>query len=104
MFRHEAFIPMGTDMRSFHVRAIDRGRFYEERVAKSFSTFVFWTCLPGFGPSHCGCSIVDTKNWWLGTKVLISPQQARVIDWTNRLVDLDIDRQRIKTVRNMIHP
>ena len=40
--------------------------------------------------------VVDTKNWWPGKKVLISPRSAREIDWTNRLVNLNVDRQRVK--------
>jgi hypothetical protein len=40
--------------------------------------------------------VVDTKNWWPGKKVLISPRSAREIEWTDRLVNLDVDRQRVK--------
>jgi hypothetical protein len=40
--------------------------------------------------------IVDTRNWWPGKKVLISPRSAREIDWTDKLVNLDVDRQRVK--------
>jgi hypothetical protein len=40
--------------------------------------------------------IVDTKNWRLGKKVLISPRSVREIDWANRLVHLDVDRRRVK--------
>ena len=40
--------------------------------------------------------VVDTKNWWPGKKVLISPRSAKEIDWTDRLVSLDVDRQRVK--------
>lgn len=40
--------------------------------------------------------VVDTKNWWSGKKVLISPRSAQQIDWTNRLVNLNVDRQRVK--------
>ncbi len=40
--------------------------------------------------------VVDTKNWWPGKKVLISPRSAREIDWTDRLVNLNVDRQRVK--------
>ena len=41
--------------------------------------------------------VVDTKNWWPAKKVLISPSSVHDIDWSGRLVSLDIDRQRIKT-------
>jgi hypothetical protein len=40
--------------------------------------------------------VVDTKNWWPGKKVLISPRWAREIDWTDRLVNLHVDRQKVK--------
>jgi hypothetical protein len=40
--------------------------------------------------------VVDTKNWWPGKKVLISPRSVQEIDWTERLVSLDVDRQRVK--------
>ena len=40
--------------------------------------------------------VVDTKNWWPGKKVLISPAFAREIDWSDKLVHLDIDRQKVK--------
>ena len=40
--------------------------------------------------------VVDTKNWWPGKKVLTPPRSAQTIDWTDRLVNLDIDRQKVK--------
>ena len=40
--------------------------------------------------------VVDTKNWWPGKKVLIPPRLAREIDWTDKLVNLDVDRQKVK--------
>ena len=40
--------------------------------------------------------VVDTKNWWPGKKVLISPRSASEIDWTDKLVNLNVDRQRVK--------
>ena len=40
--------------------------------------------------------VVDTKNWWPGKKVLIAPRSVKQIDWTDRLVNLDVDRQMVK--------
>lgn len=40
--------------------------------------------------------VVDTKNWWPGRKVLISPRLAHEIDWTNQLVNLDVDRKKVE--------
>jgi hypothetical protein len=40
--------------------------------------------------------VVDTKNWWPRKKVLISPRSAGKIDWKSRLVNLDVDREKVK--------
>lgn len=40
--------------------------------------------------------VVDTKNWWPGKLVLISPRSAREIDWTEKTVRLDVTRQKVK--------
>jgi hypothetical protein len=41
--------------------------------------------------------VVDTKDWWPGTKVLISPRSVRAIDWSGRSIHLDVDRQKVKS-------
>lgn len=40
--------------------------------------------------------VVDTKNWWPGQQVLISPHTVREIDWADRSLHLNISRQRVK--------
>lgn len=45
MFRPEAFEP-GPDHSTFHHRAMDEGRFYEERVAQNLSDLVFGSVFP----------------------------------------------------------
>jgi hypothetical protein len=40
--------------------------------------------------------VVDTKNWWPGKKVLISPRSAQKIDWMGKQVNLDVNRQKVK--------
>jgi hypothetical protein len=40
--------------------------------------------------------VVDTKNWWPGKNVLISPRSVEEIDWARNLVKINIDRQRVK--------
>jgi hypothetical protein len=39
---------------------------------------------------------VDTRNWWPGERVLISPYSVREIDWAGRLIQVDVNRQKIK--------
>ncbi|MCF8510628.1 MAG: PRC-barrel domain-containing protein [Rhodobacteraceae bacterium] len=38
---------------------------------------------------------VDTKNWWPGKHVLISPRSAIDIRWAENLINLDIDRKTV---------
>lgn len=40
--------------------------------------------------------VVNTKNWWPGKKVLVSPRSIKEIDWNSRLVNLNVSRQRLK--------
>lgn len=40
--------------------------------------------------------VVDTKNWWPGKKVLISPRSVKTIDWGDRLVNINVDRQKVE--------
>ena len=46
VFRREAFLPGAVDERTFHQRAIEEGRFYEERVADNLSKLVFDQVFP----------------------------------------------------------
>ena len=46
VFSRDAFLPTPSDPRTFHQRAIDEGRFYEERVAENLSNLVFGTVFP----------------------------------------------------------
>jgi len=46
VFRREAFLPGAADERTFHQRAIEEGRFYEERVAANLSKLVFGQVFP----------------------------------------------------------
>lgn len=39
---------------------------------------------------------VDTRNWWPGERVLISPRSVREINWTDRLIQLNVNRQTVK--------
>ena len=46
VFRSEAFLPGVADERTFHQRAIEEGRYYEERVAGNLSERVFGQVFP----------------------------------------------------------
>ncbi len=41
--------------------------------------------------------VADTQNWWPGKKVLISPRSVASVSWAERLINLDIDREAVKT-------
>jgi hypothetical protein len=40
--------------------------------------------------------IVNTKNWWPGKKVMILPSSIKHIDWSDRLVLIDVDRNKVQ--------
>jgi hypothetical protein len=40
--------------------------------------------------------IIDTKNWWPGQHVLMSPYAVRGISWADRDVTLDVTRDKVK--------
>lgn len=40
--------------------------------------------------------IVDTKNWWPGKRVLVSPRSVREINWAAGIVNLHVDRKKVK--------
>jgi sporulation protein YlmC with PRC-barrel domain len=40
--------------------------------------------------------VVDTTNWWAGKKVVISPRSAHDIDWSSRLINLNVDRETVR--------
>ncbi len=40
--------------------------------------------------------VVDTRNWWPGRHVLISPHAVRGISWAERDVTLDVTRDQVK--------
>ncbi len=46
IFRREAFLPVGADPRTFHEKALEEGKFYEERVAEDLSNKVFGEVFP----------------------------------------------------------
>ena len=46
VFGRHAFLPDPADERTFHERAVDEGRFYQERVAGSLSALVFEDVFP----------------------------------------------------------
>ena len=39
---------------------------------------------------------VDTKNWWPGQLVLITPKVVRQIDWYQQVIEISVDRQTVK--------
>jgi hypothetical protein len=41
--------------------------------------------------------IVDTRNWWFGKRVLISPMAVKSIEWFDRHVELDVSREQVKS-------
>jgi hypothetical protein len=40
--------------------------------------------------------VVDTRNWWFGQHVLISPFAVRDFDWADSKVHLNVSREQVK--------
>ena len=47
----------------------------------------------GWGIHHL---VVDTKNWWPGKHVLVSPYAVRKVEWADREVVIDVSREVVK--------
>ena len=47
VFRRKAFLPETADPRTFHQRAIETGRFYEDRVSANLASLIFGQVFPG---------------------------------------------------------
>jgi hypothetical protein len=41
--------------------------------------------------------VVDTKNWWPGKRVLVSPRSAREVSWTDQTIDIDVNREAVRS-------
>jgi uncharacterized protein YrrD len=41
--------------------------------------------------------VVDTRNWWPGQHVLVSPYAVQEIKWGDRQIRIDVTREKIKT-------
>jgi hypothetical protein len=41
--------------------------------------------------------IVNTRNWWPGKDVVIPPQWSKAIDWSERVVRLDLTQENVKS-------
>ncbi len=46
VFRREAFLPGATDERTFHQRAIEEGRYYEQRLSDNLAKLIFDQVFP----------------------------------------------------------
>lgn len=94
--RDEAFVDLAlddgdphlrsvADVTGYHVHAHDGDIGHVEDLLAESS---------GWGIHYV---IIDTKNWWFGKHVLISPYAVKSIDWFNRQSGLDINRDKVKS-------
>lgn len=40
--------------------------------------------------------VVDTRNWWPGKKVVISPEWITTVSWSDAKVSVDLSQEAIK--------
>lgn len=66
IFGRAAFIPAGPSAKTFHEKALDQGRFYEERVAANLSTVVYGQVFPNLakaiGAAAPDASLDEVRN------------------------------------------
>lgn len=43
-----------------------------------------------------GYLVIDTRNWWAGRKVILSPAWSTKLDWPQRRIHMDLTRDAIK--------
>jgi sporulation protein YlmC with PRC-barrel domain len=41
--------------------------------------------------------VINTRNWWIGNHVLMSPYSVKDIDWGTNRIRLDVSREKVKT-------
>ena len=41
--------------------------------------------------------IVNTSNWWLGHKILVSPEWIDDVSWLQSKIAIDLNREQVKT-------
>jgi len=47
--------------------------------------------------------VVDTRNWWPGKHVLVSPRWTKRVTWTERKVYVDLSRDTLKNSPEYVH-
>jgi uncharacterized protein YrrD len=72
------------DIRGYDIRAIDGELGHVEDVLVDDA---LWA-LHEF--------VIDTKNWWPGRKVVVSPHHIRDVRWEDRTVTVDLTREELK--------
>lgn len=73
-----------AEVSGYHVHATDGGIGHVEHLMLD---------LPSWSIRYF---VVDTSNWWLGKHVLISPYAIREIEWSERYINVDITRDKVK--------
>lgn len=74
-----------TALRGYHIHAIDGSIGHVENFLLDDATW------------NIRYLIVDTRNWWPGAHVLISPYAVQSIDWGDRQVHLNAAREQVRT-------
>jgi hypothetical protein len=94
LYNHHGFYPYPNEEDS-HLRSIAAVTGYHIHAADGEIGHV-----EDFLVDDAGWSIryitVDTRNWWPGERVLISPRSVREIDWADGSIQVNVNRQKVK--------
>ena len=72
IFGRDSFLGTPSDPRTFHQRALDEGRFYEERVAANLSNLVFGSVFPLLAKAIGHQGMIETRSG-MEPNELVSP-------------------------------
>jgi len=94
LYNHYGFYPYPNEEDS-HLRSIAAVTGYHIHAADGEIGHVedFLVDDAGWGIRYI---TVDTRNWWPGKRVLISPRSIREIDWADRLIQFNVNRRKVK--------
>lgn len=81
----DAHLRSAAEVRGYHIKAIDQTFGHLEDLVFDTNDWAIRYLL------------LDTRNWWPGSPVIVRPNWAREIDWASRTISMDIDAEQIRS-------
>ncbi|SLN62535.1 PRC-barrel domain-containing protein [Oceanibacterium hippocampi] len=81
---HDSHLRSANEVEGYHIEALDGEIGHVEDFLVDDETWVV------------RYMVIDTRNWLPGRKVIVAPVWAKAIDWSAKIVQVDLERQAIK--------